>query len=254
VRWTIFGVAVVLVAAGGFAYWWKFVRRDISPVDVQAVEREFGRQGGSRAVLPDHPAPGVYRYRTIGEEHVNALGGQTNHYPATTTLTVTNTRCGVDTRWDILTGRYEANQLCLEPDGDWLLVRTDAAHRFFNQTETTTGACTGMVELPADPKRGAQWSGRCGDNQSWARNTFRVLGTATVRIDGAPVETLHLEITTEQMGDRSGGGREERWVHPETGLIVRSRNHHRDHSPSPVGSVTYEETYEIMLESLTPRA
>ena len=253
-RWTILGVLVVLLAAGAFGYWWKFVRRDISPVNVQSVEREFSRSGGSTAVLPNRPAPGVYRYRTTGQEHVNALGGQTNHYPPITTLTVTNTRCGVDTRWDILTGRYEAGQHCLEPDGDWILVRTQAAHRFFNQTETTTGACTGMVELPANPKRGQRWSGRCGDNQAWARSDFRVLGTATVRVGGQSVETVHLEITTEQMGDRSGGGTEERWVHPKTGLIVRSHNHHRDHSPSPIGSVTYEETYEIVLESLTPRA
>jgi hypothetical protein len=254
VRWTLVAIGVTVVALGAVGYWWKFVRRDVKPVDVRAVEREFGRRAEGESSAAGRPAPGVYRYATVGRESVDALTGQTNPYPAVTALTVTVTACGVDTRWDVATDRSELDHRCRRSDGRWTLRSVRTSHRFFNQTQVATVTCTGMVELPASPRTGWTHTGRCGDTQGWSENTVRVIGPARITVAGRPVDTLHVRITTVQHGERSGGGVEDRWVLPATGLIVRSRNHHRDTSPSLIGPVTYEETYAIRLTALTPHA
>jgi hypothetical protein len=154
-------VVVVLIAGAGFGYWWVFVRKDQEPVDVAEVERNFepGSRGGT--AREGEPTPGVYLYDTSGTESVSALGGQTNTYPKTTTLTVTDTPCGVDARWDIATGRYDVDSRCRTAAGAWTLTRSVVSDRFFNQTQVDTSTCADVVELAADPTPGSRTSGLC---------------------------------------------------------------------------------------------
>jgi hypothetical protein len=245
-------VLVVLLAAGGFGYWWKFIRKDQSPVDVAEVKKQFdtGNRGG--AARAGEPAPGVYLYATDGSESVSALGGQTNAYPKTSTLTIVDTPCGVDARWDLLTGRYDLNVRCRAPNGSWSLTRTVVSDRFFNQTQVDTSTCADLVELPADPKPGATTRGRCVNGDAFTDYVYEVLSLDRLTIGGKPVPTVHLRVTFTQGGSRSGGGTEERWVQPGTNLVVRARRTESDESPSPVGRVTYKQSYAVELRSMTP--
>lgn len=265
-RWRIAGfVALGVILVGGTAgyfVWDRFLRNVAEPVDVAAVEKRFsgGASGGAPggAARPDDPAPGVYLYRTVGSESVSALGGATNPYPKTTTLTVTDTPCGVDTRWDVLEGRYDGANRCRRRDGTWVLTGTTTSDRFFNQTVADTYTCPDIVDLPAAPEVGDTWKGTCTDTPaSGAPNTttytYRVIGPATMRVAGKSVDTVRLRITSKQGGQRSGGGIEHRWVLPGTDLIVRSLGNETDQSPSPVGSVTYKQRYDVRLQSLEPR-
>ena len=68
------------------------------------------------ASRPSLVAPGVYRYRTTGEESVDVLGGATHHYPDETTITVTPDGV-VSPRWDALKERRDEWRLCDRPDG-----------------------------------------------------------------------------------------------------------------------------------------
>jgi len=259
--WRIAGfvVAAVVVVGGGTGYfvWDRYLRNDAQPVDVATVEEDFSSAGAGGAGRPGDPTPGVYLYRTVGSESVSALGGATNSYPSTTTLTVTATPCGVDTRWDVLVGRFDGASRCRRSDGAWILTGTTTSDRFFNRTDADTYTCADVIELPAAPKVGATWTGTCKDAPtSGTPNTtlaFRVIGPEAVTVDGRPVATVHLRITATQGGQRSGGGVEDRWVLTGRNLVVRSRSNETDQSPSPIGSVTYRQHYDITLQSLEPQ-
>jgi hypothetical protein len=246
-------VLVLLVALGGIGIWWKLVRKDQQPVDVAAVEREFARDRG-RDARPGEPAPGVYRYRSSGEESVSALGGQTNSYPPVTTLTITPTPCGVDARWDVLTGRYDIYHRCRRANGSWVLTGMVISDRFFNQTHADTYTCDHLVELPAEPTLHTRRTGRCVQGENTTQFTYEVVGLETLTIGGVPVSTVHLKITAVQGGGRGGGGVEHRWVEAGTNLVVRARDRERDTSESPLGEVTYTQRYDLELVSLTPRS
>jgi hypothetical protein len=251
--WVAAGLVVVL-ALGGFGYWWKFVRKDQSPVDVAEVKKQFdtGDRGG--AARAGEPAPGVYLYDTEGTESVSALGGQTNTYPKTSTLTIVDTPCGVDARWDLLTGRYDLDALCRAANGTWSVTRTVVSDRFFNQTQVDTSTCTDLVVLPADPKPGTKTKGRCVNGDASTEYVYEVLSLGELTIGGKQVPTVHLRVTFTQGGSRSGGGTEERWVQQGTNLVVKARRTESDDSPSPVGRVTYKQSYSIELRSTTPQS
>lgn len=245
-------VVVALLAAGGFGYWWKFVRKDQSPVDVAEVKKQFdaGKRGG--AARAGEPAPGVYLYDTEGTESVSALGGQTNTYPKTSTLTIVDTPCGVDARWDLLTGRYDLDTRCRGANGSWSLTREVISDRFFNQTQVDTSTCANLVELAADPKTGTTTKGRCVNGDAFTDFVYEVVSLDRLAIGGQQVPTIHLKVTFTQGGSRSGGGTEERWVQPGTNLVVKARRTESDESPSPVGRVTYKQSFSIELRSMAP--
>lgn len=60
-------------------------------------------------------------------------------------------------------------------------------------------------------------------------------------------------MRSTQGGERGGSGTEHRWVQPGTNLVVKATNTERDNSPSPIGEVTYKQSYEIILELLEPK-
>jgi hypothetical protein len=245
-------VLVVLLAAGGFGYWWKFIRKDQKPVDVAEVKKEFdaGNRGGKARA--GEPKPGVYLYETEGSESISALGGQTNTYPKTSTLTIVDTPCGVDARWDLLTGRYTLEAQCRAADGTWSLTKTVVSDRFFNQTQVDTSTCTDLVVLTADPKPGTKTRGRCVNGDASTDYVYEVVALDRTAIGGQQVPTVHLRITFTQGGSRSGGGTEERWVQQGTNLVVKARRTESDVSPSPVGQVTYKQSSSIELRSTEP--
>ena len=242
-----------MLLAGGVGVWWMFFQNRQKPVDVKKVVRNFvpgSRDGGASN---GRPTAGVYLYATIGNESISALGGQTNTYPATTTLTVIDTPCGVDTRWEILTNRSDLEHHCRDARGTWIKRGSETSDRFFNQTQVDVATCVHIVELVASPRPGTSKTGRCTSGSSFFDATYTVVGTGSIRIGGAKVAAVHLHVTSIQGGTRSGGGTKDQWVQAGTNLVLRSRVHDRVRSPSPVGAVTYKQDYEITMKSLTPK-
>lgn len=244
---------LIVLLAGGVGAWWAFFQNRQKPVDVNKVVRNFepGRPDGGAGNR--EPTPGVYLYATKGNESISALGGQTNTYPATTTLTVVDTPCGVDTRWEILTNRSDLEHHCRDRHGTWTKAGSETSDRFFNQTQVDLATCKHVVELVASPKPGTAKTGRCTSGSSYFDVTYTVVGTGSITIGGTKVAAVHRRVTSTQGGERSGGGTKDQWVQTGTNLVLRSRVHDDVRSPSPIGSVTYKQDYEITMKSLTPK-
>src|SRR5690242_2729412 len=100
-RWVL-ALALVVVAGGVLVLWW--VSRPPAPVSVNDVINKFRNTSPSSAPRANGgPQVGVYLYATQGSEGISA-GHLTHHYPNVTTLTVTTDDCGLNFRWDALTG------------------------------------------------------------------------------------------------------------------------------------------------------
>jgi hypothetical protein len=140
-RWWWLGLAVALAVVVGVVVVVRFVvYRDTTTAlsTDEALSRYRASSTvastGPSGVAVSLPAAGVYRYATTGSEHVDALGGTTHTYPATTTVTVTAAGCGVQTRWDALQERWNIRQLCLGDGGIVSGAYTDF-HRFYGQDD-----------------------------------------------------------------------------------------------------------------------
>ena len=105
------------------------------------------------------PAPGVYVYTTTGGDSVDALGGVSHDYPASTTITVTLADCGVLQRWDVAAERWEAWQRCLT-DGEVAETRRTTYDEFFGIGQTDTYECVGEAR-PVDASSAMSWSRTC---------------------------------------------------------------------------------------------
>lgn len=196
------------------------------------------------------PIPsGVYVYATRGSESVSALGGATHAYPERSTITVTETPCGMSLRWDVLKTRSTTWNVCIG-SGPKATQRVDGwmeRHQFFGQDDSTTWSCGDSVW------RGATSRYDCHAGDTTENGTLTAEGAATIDVGGAPVGTVHLRIDQVEAGGAHGRIVEERWLERETGLPVRLRYHARSVNGSPVGDVTFTEDYDITLLSLEPR-
>ena len=196
--------------------------------------------------------PGVYRYTTTGQEHVDALDGTTHTYPAETTITVIPDGCGVSLRWTALEERWDQWHLCASPDGVELETDGIQYHEFFGQPDNEAVACEAAVllvpavaaELPP-----VQQTCTLADDPWLPRWTVLERGLRTVADQSVEVQHVQMQIEDD----------DEYWEHTTIdwyltldGLPVEVVSTKSSRSPSPIGAVQYDERYDITLESLTP--
>lgn len=257
-RWISVAAVLVLAAAGGVGWWWLHSRTDHTTTAIsvdQAIEDFRGSATTPPAappttVPPAEPAPGVYSYTTSGGDAVDALGGASHTYPATTTITVTSAPDGCTTqRWTAAAERWDETTTC--PVGAGLQVqRFVAFHRFFGSDDTETYTCDGdprSLDAPA----GTAWTARCvsGDDTSIYHGS--VVATETAAIAGRTLSVQHVVETIDD-GDSRDTQRTETWYLAGTDLVVRRVSDIATTEGSPIGDVHYTEHYEISLASLQP--
>lgn len=203
---------------------------------------------------------GVYVYTTTGDEGVDALGGDEHPYPATTTMTVTNSGEGcVMIRWDALEQRWDQAQYCWQADG-WHLTARTTFHSFFQQSDERGFTCTPQsLQLPADPAAGATFTASCdspGTGQSGASGediTGTVVGFEQLQVGDEMVDTVHVKYDTAITGQSAGDDTVERWYARDAPmLLVREVRSGVTNSETAVGTVRYDEQYELMLQDLAP--
>jgi hypothetical protein len=197
------------------------------------------------------PAPGVYRYRTSGQESIDVLGGAHHNYPAESTVTVTPEGCGVHVRWDVLRERRDEWRLCVTPMGivePWALQY----HEFFKQPDPEQLVCPAdTLLLPSTPRVGAIFNAMCalaGDDEP---QRFEVIGREVLTAGSTEVETVHVRQSVQYAGELFEHTVNDWWLAP-SGLPVRGIETKTSRSPSPIGPVTYREQYRLDLESLQP--
>lgn len=196
------------------------------------------------------PPLGVYVYTITGGDAVDALSGAHHDYPATTTITVTASDCGVRQRWDVLVERWEEWVRCVDGDAVVQPART-TSDQFFGQTQTDAYTCTGDSR-PVDAPAGTSWVTTCvqGDKDHDVY-TGEVVGTETSTVGGVDVQTLHVRVTIAN-GTASDSQVIDTWYQVGTDLVIAQTAQAATTNPSPIGSVHYNENYEIRLTSLSP--
>ncbi len=174
-----------------------------------------------RIAVP-HPAgvEGVYLYRTSGEESVDALRGAHHTYPATTTITVARTACGLRLTWRALETRSDAWTIC-----GGRIQQIDEVHTFFGSRDETIYVCHGSLA--------------CRSGRGRLTGTLVSKGGSLAlrgRITGG-------DSGTETIVWRFGHG----------GVPERVTLESSTSRPLFIGRVRYRERAELRLSSATPR-
>lgn len=223
-RWLwVLGVLVVLVAAGGVFAW--RITRPPAPVSVPDVVNRYRTAEPSGAAQAGGPARGVYVYATKGWERVSS-GNITHHYPSRTTLSITDSGCGLRIRWDALAGRWTQGDLCRTADG-WRLQHYVDAHKFLYLQDIHRYTCSGFPVVV------------CLTGSGRLTSTFELMSPG------------HVRITQQATGKSVSTGVIEAWLLPN-GLPRRVVV--QDHGSQTVlgAKVTYTESATFRLTSTVP--
>lgn len=267
--WRSLSLLAVAVLAIGFIGWRLVLRDTTTPVDVAAAVESFGASGAARPTSTSQgtpetsptdsadtaPVPGVYVYDTTGSEGVDALAGTRHEYPAVTTITVEPSGCGTIYRWLPLKERRDEWTLCRRDSG-LVLVEYSAFHRFFGQDSLLEYTCNEEAVLLAGvSETGATRTATCTTGIEREVLTITEAPGALVEIGGKPVDAVEVEITVALSASDdnvNGNGNTTVWFDMETGLILKWVQSETSTADSPIGAVDYDETFELVLQSLEP--
>lgn len=246
---TLLAVACLLVIAV-FA-WLKRPRDEPARATVEDAVRSFrakndpsGNEGG-----PKGPALGVYRYATQGSEAVEtAFVGTSHDYDGTSTIVLSEGRCGKRERWQVLSGRWSEAEACESPDGEASATVIEF-HEFFGQGQEDSLQCRSS---PVSERPGARFSSTCKSEDFSISNRSRVVGVEPVSVGGATFDATHVETRSVFGGENSGTASREEWRRRSDGLLLR-RSVESEADTSAGGGSHYSERYTIRLLSVTPK-
>lgn len=258
-------MALVLIGVAGYLTVGRYLlaRGTSTPVPLEEIEERYHSSttstavalptrppsSGTAAANPVLPVPGVYLYTTQGEDKIDALAGDQHGYPATTTITITASGCGVLQRWDVLRERWESWQRCVAGDGVAEPARTNY-DEFFSNGVLEEFTCTGDAR-PVDAPAGSTWSAACTNGDESQTMAGMVIGREPRTVGGAEVDTLHVTVTVTDADPRNQQVIDT-WYLLGSDLVVAQMSTDHAVNPSPIGDVNYDESYQIQLTSLEP--
>jgi len=234
------------------------------PAPTQPGAAPARRAGGPTAAPPpatatpslspfSAPAEGVYAYATHGYEKIS-FGGARHDYPSETFATARRRPgCQWEFEHRVAKEHVETRLFCGE-SGTFFFLQQTIQVTFYGQTNGTTVRCD-PPEITAHvgdaPSSQRQFVCHL-DNGDQAAETVTYLGPATVPIDGADVAALHVLVEGRMSGKVNGTSRIELWLHPQTGLTLRSVANVQSSAPAFGTRVDYEEDASYLLEHLAP--
>lgn len=247
------GVAVLIVAVA-VGVWFFILRSTSTPVNLRQALRLYrqDQHSGSTVDGVGLPPPGVYRYRTSGDERLN-FGGITRSFPTATNMIVTDTRCATE-RWEPIEEHMEGIVECRLKDGAYTLTSSLAYEEIAGTRTTTVIQCpTSAYLLPHDPHPGERWRAECHSADLNVAFSGTVIGTSSVDVAGRAVPAVHTRLVLTFSGSESGTNPCDYWVSPKDGLILSEREKVDVDEPSgPLGSVRYTEQMAIGVDSSAP--
>jgi hypothetical protein len=168
-------------------------------------------------------------------------------------MTLTNSACGQDLRWDALDQRWDRWTTCA--DGRAIALRAlTTYHQFFGQVDERTYRCSPSTQFrPADDRRGTTFGGRCAADGAEAVLAGVVVGVETVTIGGRPVPTLHVRVDERLTGATRGSRTSESWYALGSNLLVKRTSLTDADTKATFGSTHYREHLTLQLASTTPR-
>jgi len=264
-------LGVVLVGVATFAI--LLSRVSSRPVTVdearqQADDAGQGTEGsadeGSADAVEFRPAAGVYEYRGEGTERLDRPPtNQTQGPEIPGTVTHLDDRCW-RFRVDYNTNHWQSWDYCAGDGG-----LTEHAGKFFQRldlvvTDVETRSSY-TCDPPADAIRpgqepGDQWAQECrGTSQGTtgevvSAGPYTFVGPEVLDIGGRDVDALHYRRTRELSGGQTGTEDIDLWFAADSALPLRNERDITVRSGSLIGGVTYTETGNFTLTSMTPVA
>ena len=216
----------------------------------EPAQRAEHRQAASNEPTPSTPEEGVYRYATDGYESIDQPSSR-HDYPKETATTIRNSECGFTLHWQPLENRWDEMSMCNQ--GSETFVKRMATHReFYGQENDSQYQCE-RGTYAWRHQAGATWGGRCADGDAIMQLRGRTIGREPVQVGNETVESLHFIIEGRLSGgDAEGTWRAERWIDPDTGLVLRLEADTHATTDSSVGTVQYREEVSLRLLSTTP--
>jgi hypothetical protein len=191
----------------------------------------------------------VYSYETAGYEQIDNPNSR-HDYPEETAITLRHTQCGFLAHWQPLENRWDEMEVCSHPDGG-LLERMASHREFYGKKQHSDLDCRdGDFAWQRDP--GSTWSTTCSDDKTKIEMRARTVGHEPMEVGGETVRAVHIQIEGRISGDAEGSWSVHRWLHPDTGLLLRLDGRTQATSDGPMGPVQYTEEIDLRLQSLQP--
>ena len=196
---------------------------------------------------------GVYPHKSEGYEETDAVGGARHDYPAESSVVLRHTDCGLITRWQPLKERWDESSFCSV--GPALEIRAlTIYHEFFQKGQQDDYICPpGSIVFDRREPVGASWMWHCDNEHTSVDTQTRVVAIEPVVIEGRRIDAVRMRYESRLTGATEGAQLQERWIDPESGMVLRLRSEVAAKTDSPFGRVNYEEKYLIEVKSLTPR-
>ena len=195
---------------------------------------------------------GLYAYSTTGFEEIDALGGARHLYPEVTFLTLQPGGCGTISRWSPLEERWDQHELCSGNQGFDVAVY-DSYHEWSGRADLQEFDC-GPRDTPGIPTIAGSWTYDCVNDDRTEVFEVEGVGPGTLTVGGEQVPVFQVRVVSTLSGGSEGGGEIDTWYLDGTSLVVRRVSKRLSTNASAIGTVTYSESYEIMLEDLLPAA
>jgi hypothetical protein len=198
------------------------------------------------------PAEGVYSYRTNGYEEVS-LGGGRHDYPGRTYATARGKGgCDWDFEHRVLEEHVERRLQCSAPN-QFSEKDERADITFFGQTNSVYYVCDPPVVLAqVGDQPGSKRTGACRASDGQAVLTTTFLGIERITIGGVAVDAVHAVMDGVVSGRADGTSRSESWLHPASGLMLKSIRSVKTRAKAFGTTVDYREDVTYELERLDP--
>jgi hypothetical protein len=198
------------------------------------------------------PSEGVYSYKTRGFEEVS-LGGGRHDYPDRSFATVRR-RPGCDWQFEhkVLQEHIERRTQCSAP-GQFSENEESVDVTFFGQTNSAAYRCDpALVLARTGDEPGTRRTGTCRADDGQAVLTVTFVGREAVTIAGSTVQALRVTMDGVVSGRADGTSHSDTWVHPDTGLMLRSTREVQTRAKAFGTTVDYREEARYELERLEP--
>lgn len=255
--------SILVLGAGAFVVAW--LKTGAHQVSIDDAKRRFEKDSSTLPAQPHvlRPPAGVYTYVGKGNEHLSfppKNQAQGPNMPATVTHRANG--CWV-LRIDYSSNHWQTFDYC--PRGKGLAETGGQTFERFDFVATkvdTTATVTCVPEAPTvlpDMQPGQRWDQRCtGTNtaisgQLTTSGPYTFVGQESVDVGDTSVPAYHFHQERTLTGAQTGTQRADLWFDTRTGMPLRNEHKLVVRSDSPIGKITFTETGNYVLASLTPQ-
>ncbi len=253
------GIALITVLLASGGWWW--ISLDPSVVSVNDALNDYRARASTTMVGPTDaglstrhavvPA-GVYTYITNGREALDGPLTESHIYPAESAISITESECGFDWRWDVFERRSDTNVWCWIND-ELTESRSTTDHIFFKVHDKRTFICEPVAVVLPSPTSTTSMTSTCTGSDTVNSRTAKLVGKESLLVGDDIVDTV-IVTATDVAGKKSSGiSTVTLWLRPSDGLIVKMHRVADIKNDSIIGAIHYTEDITLTLASLTPQ-